>query len=234
MRHGETSGRVQLARRDFLGAGPLVAQQPAAPMVERVKGPPVWLDMDGVCLCAADAGSSRVYWQPTRPTAQRGDSTTRSPKNPASSSIANYYERMGTLTPCIIRVARYTWALPATFVGLLLSLLAFCIGATGRMVEGAIEIAGGRIARCLLMLPRCCHFGAITFGHVIIGVDHATLARCRLHEHVHIRQYERWGVLFFPLYLSSSLLELVRGRDPYLDNSFEREAFEESARRWAL
>jgi hypothetical protein len=32
--------------------------------------------------------------------------------------------------------------------------------------------------------------------------------------------------LFFPLYLGSSLLQIVRGRDPYLDNPFEREAFE--------
>jgi hypothetical protein len=35
-------------------------------------------------------------------------------------------------------------------------------------------------------------------------------------------------VLFFPLYLSSSLLQIVRGRDPYLNNSFEREAFAKS------
>jgi hypothetical protein len=45
---------------------------------------------------------------------------------------------------------------------------------------------------------------------------------------VHVRQYERWGMLFFPLYLFSSLLQIVRGCDPYLDNSFEREAFAES------
>ena len=135
---------------------------------------------------------------------------------------------MRSITPRILSVARCAWASPATLVGLLLSLLAFAVGAKGRMVEGAYEIAGGRIARGLLMLPRCCRFGAIPFGHVIIGVDHAALARCRLHEHVHVRQYERWGVLFFPLYLSSSLLQIVRGRDPYLNNSFEREAFERS------
>lgn len=127
-----------------------------------------------------------------------------------------------------LAIARYAWALPATLVGLLLSLLAFAVGARGRMVEGAIEIAGGRVARCLLALPRCCHFDAITFGHVIIGVNHETLAGCRFHEHVHIRHYERWGVLFFPLYLLSSFFQIVRGHNPYLDNSFEREAFEKS------
>jgi hypothetical protein len=103
------------------------------------------------------------------------------------------------------------------------------LGAKGRIVEGVIEIAGGRIDACVFVLPRNCRFCAITFGHVIIGLDHQTLARHRLHEHVHVRQYERWGVLFFPLYLASSLLQIARGRNPYLDNAFEREAFATSA-----
>jgi len=125
----------------------------------------------------------------------------------------------------ILDIARYAWALPATLAGLLLSLVAFALGAKGRLVEGAVEIAGGRVDACVLMLPRKCRFVAMTFGHVIIGVDHRTLAHHRPHEHVHVRQYERWGVLFFPLYLGSSLLQIARGRDPYLSNAFEREAF---------
>jgi len=129
----------------------------------------------------------------------------------------------------ILIIARYAWALPATLAGLLLSLIAFALGAKGRLVEGAVEIAGGRIDACVLVFPRHCRFGAITFGHIIIGVDHQTLAHHRLHEHVHVRQYERWGVLFFPLYLGSSLLQIARGRDPYLSNAFEREAFANSA-----
>lgn len=138
-------------------------------------------------------------------------------------------DSMSRIIRSALDVARYAWALPATCVGLLLSLIAFALGAKVRLVEGAIEIAGGRIDSCLSMLPRCSRFGAITFGHVIIGVDHETLSLHRSHEHVHVRQYERWGVLFFPLYLASSLLQIVRGRDPYLNNSFEREAFAKSA-----
>jgi hypothetical protein len=128
----------------------------------------------------------------------------------------------------ILIIARYAWALPATFAGLLVSLIAFAFGARGRIVEGVVEIAGGRIDRCISMLPRYCRFAAITFGHVIIGVDHETLTHVRNHEHVHVRQYERWGLLFFPLYLASSLLQIVRRRDPYLNNCFEREAFAKS------
>jgi hypothetical protein len=41
---------------------------------------------------------------------------------------------------------------------------------------------------------------------------------------VHVRQYERWGPLFVPAYLVSSLVLWLRGRDPYWDNPFEVEA----------
>jgi hypothetical protein len=77
---------------------------------------------------------------------------------------------------------------------------------------------------CIAMLPRPWRFSAITFGHVIIGIDHETLVAVRCHEQIHVRQYERYGILFFPLYLGSSLLQAALGRRPYHDNHFEREA----------
>ena len=78
----------------------------------------------------------------------------------------------GPIVRHVLIIARYAWALPATFAGLLLSLIAFAFGARGRVVGGAVEIAGGRIDRCISMLPPYCRFAAITFGHVIIGLDH--------------------------------------------------------------
>jgi hypothetical protein len=39
-----------------------------------------------------------------------------------------------------------------------------------------------------------------------------------------VRQYERWGVFFFPAYALCSLWQAMRGRDWYRDNPFEREA----------
>lgn len=89
-------------------------------------------------------------------------------------------------------------------------------------------MAGGRLTAILARLPRWLRFGAITFGHVIVAVDQAQLDRSRAHEQVHVRQYERWGILFFPLYLGSSLSALLRGQQPYRDNRFEREARLES------
>jgi len=126
----------------------------------------------------------------------------------------------------IYLVLRYAWALPATAVGLLFSALALFAGATIHFVDGVIEVAGGQLNQIPSLLPASTKFVAITFGHVIIGVDHATLWRVRSHEHVHVHQYERWGLLFFPLYVASSLVQLLRGRDPYLNNWFERQAYE--------
>lgn len=119
---------------------------------------------------------------------------------------------------------RYAWASPATVVGLMLSLLALAAGARPRVVEGVLEIAGGRVEHFAARLPGGWRFCAITLGHVVICTDEPTAATVRAHEQVHVRQYERWGPLFFPLYLGSSLAQYVRGRDPYLDNRFEREA----------
>ena len=129
------------------------------------------------------------------------------------------------------RITRYLWASPATAVGLLFSLVAVCAGATPRIVDGVVEVAGGRLRYFHWLLPPCARFGAITFGHVIIGLDHSLLSSVRAHERVHVRQYERWGALFFPLYLASSMAQLICGRHPYLDNAFEREAWATSALR---
>jgi len=108
---------------------------------------------------------------------------------------------------------------------MLFAALAMCGGATLQPVQGALEVAGGRLLRSILKLPSSVRFTAITFGHIIIGVDHAFLSSARAHEHVHVQQYERWGVLLFPIYLASSVIQLLRGRHFYSDNVFEREAY---------
>lgn len=67
-------------------------------------------------------------------------------------------------------------------------------------------------------------FRAITLGHVILAFSQDELAGLRAHEHVHVRQYERWGPLFAPAYFASSAWQWLRGRDPYWDNPFEKQA----------
>ncbi len=67
---------------------------------------------------------------------------------------------------------------------------------------------------------------AMTFGHTILARNRDEILRTIDHELVHVRQYESWGVLFVPAYLGSSVWLWLRGRDPYLDNPFEIEAYD--------
>lgn len=123
------------------------------------------------------------------------------------------------------RVLRYLWASPNTVLGALLGLAFLCVGGRARVVAGVLEFSGGLLGQALSKAPPALRFSAMTLGHVVIGVHPAELAKVRSHEHVHVRQYERWGPLFLPAYLLSSAWQLLRGRHPYLDNAFEKEAF---------
>ena len=136
------------------------------------------------------------------------------------------------------RVLAYAWASPATAIGLVVALLA-CVRGRLRVHSGVVEADGPLLAWCLRSLvPIRGGAAALTIGHVVIGRDGEALAGTRAHERVHVGQYERWGVFFFPAYLVASLWAAARGQDFYLDNRFEREAraherdVTESARRW--
>lgn len=125
----------------------------------------------------------------------------------------------------LTRLLRYAWAAPNTVVGLALGGVGLLFGATAARQQGVIEIAGGRIGRRLARAHQPFGFAAMTLGHVILAVDRSALVQLRRHEHVHVRQYERWGPLFLPAYALSSLLQLLRGRNPYRENHFERQAY---------
>jgi hypothetical protein len=128
----------------------------------------------------------------------------------------------------ILRPLLYLWALPGSILGLALVPFALLSGGSMRIVQGTLEVQGGLVSFLLTRaLPWVKGGGsAMTLGHVILGRNQGCLDRSRRHEHVHVRQYERWGPFFVPLYLGSSLILWLRGYDPYLDNPFEREAFE--------
>jgi hypothetical protein len=121
----------------------------------------------------------------------------------------------------------YLWTLPTTLVGLWLLPLALLTGGGAKLVDGVLEIHGGLVSfllrRCTLLKGGA---SAMTFGHVVLGRDQLLLDLTRAHERVHVRQAERWGPLFIPAYLMGSLIALMRGRRAYLDNPFEREAYD--------
>jgi hypothetical protein len=126
----------------------------------------------------------------------------------------------------IVRLLVYLWTLPTTCVGLLLAPLALLSGGKLRIVDGVLEIQGPLVA---FFLRRCVPIpggaSAMTLGHVVIGRDQHCLDSSRDHERVHVRQCERWGPLFIPVYLLASLMVKLRGGDAYRDNPFEREAY---------
>ncbi len=105
-------------------------------------------------------------------------------------------------------------------MGLAVAFVAVALGARLRARGGTLEASGGVLGR----LAARGRFGAVTIGHVILGCDSATTDALRAHERVHVRQYERWGLLFVPAYLAASAWAWTRGRDPYLDNPFEKAA----------
>jgi hypothetical protein len=123
------------------------------------------------------------------------------------------------------RIAGYAWAAPYTAFGLALGVLVVLSGGTARREQDTVEIGGGALGNALSRLPPRLGFCAITLGHVVLGLDHDTLAIVRAHEQVHVGQYARWGPLFVPAYVLSSLWQALRGRRPYRDNHFEREAY---------
>ena len=122
------------------------------------------------------------------------------------------------------RFLRYLWAGPATLIGLI---VAFALIRRGRIscVEGVIEAHSPLLERALASLtPLARGAEAMTLGHVVLGRNARALEVTRGHERVHVRQYERWGPFFIPLYLAASGWALACGQDPYIDNPFEREA----------
>ena len=122
-------------------------------------------------------------------------------------------------------LSRYIWASPNSFIGLLFVPSVVFRNGGFQIVDGVLEVHGSFIA---WVLRRCIPMPggawAITFGHVVLGRDTEALSLTRVHERVHVRQYELWGPAFIPAYLLAAIWGLVTGRGLYHGNFFEREA----------
>ena len=121
-------------------------------------------------------------------------------------------------------VGALAWAAPCTLLGLLAALpllgAGACVRRHGRVLEVAVHAGALPATSRLRRLPYC----ALTLGHLVLGVSGDELTRLRAHEHTHVRQYERWGPVFWLVYPLASLAAWVRGGSAYADNRFEREA----------
>lgn len=125
---------------------------------------------------------------------------------------------------------RFVWPLPITLFGTVLGLIILIFGGTFRRQGIALEGSGGPAAGVLWLFSPRGRIEAITLGHVIIARNAAMADALRPHEHAHVRQYERWGVLFPLAYLAAGAWAHLQGGCAYRDNCFEREARAAAAR----
>jgi hypothetical protein len=129
------------------------------------------------------------------------------------------------VTRFALRALGYAWAAPNTLLGACVLVPALASGGRARVERGALEIHGGFARWFLRRVGRGA--SAMTLGHVILGQNRESLDWARDHEHVHVGQYARWGPFTLPAYALSSFLCWCRGRNPYFDNRFERDAYDQ-------
>lgn len=120
------------------------------------------------------------------------------------------------------------WAAPYSLAGMTIGICGLCTGGRGRRRGRTLEFYGGAVTWFVRHLPGGQFTLALTLGHTILGQTDASLDVARRHELVHVRQFERWGLLMGPAYLGCMLYLWATGGRPYWDNPFEREAYEES------
>lgn len=126
----------------------------------------------------------------------------------------------------MLRLLRLLWASPYSVLGLAVGAIGLATGGGVRAREGILEFYGG-FTRWIVRhspLGECC--AAITLGHTVIGQSEADLDMAHDHEMVHVRQFERWGPLMGPAYLGASVVIWLAGGRAYLDNPFEKEAYQ--------
>lgn len=116
------------------------------------------------------------------------------------------------------RLVFYLWASPNSLLGLLLAILSLP-GGHCQCRDGVVEASGGWLARVLRGRVL-----AITLGHVVLARSARDLEQWRVHERVHVRQYEQLGPFFLPVYLALGMWTAMCGRHPYRDHPLERAA----------
>jgi hypothetical protein len=127
-----------------------------------------------------------------------------------------------TRTATLLAIA---WALPWTYLGIALGLVGLLTGGGGQRAGRVLEFYGGWLDWLLASAPVDGGASALTLGHAVLARTVGDLDRARTHELVHVAQYERWGPAMVPAYLACSGWLWLRGRDPYWENPFEREAY---------
>ncbi len=114
----------------------------------------------------------------------------------------------------MVRLLAYVWTSPNTLLGILLALLSF---QGPRAANGVLVFDQDPPRGFLWLLQKVFRKAAITYGHVVLSavpLDGSLLT----HELHHVRQYERLGPFYIPIYL---LVWVFMG---YRRHPFERAA----------
>ena len=131
--------------------------------------------------------------------------------SPAEKAIAEWHEmRRGCghhrrlRQGMVHRSLTLLWAAPWSLLGLLIGAVGLLSGGHVQRKGRILEFSGGCLPVILHVFPF--YFGSpvATFGQVVLGRSDRYLNACRKHQLVHVRQYERWGLLFIPAYLTCS------------------------------
>lgn len=125
------------------------------------------------------------------------------------------------MTSWIIKLILILWTSPNSLLGLTIGTVGLLTGGGIQFKRGCIEFYGGIVESGLERL----NVAGMTLGHTILGQTSNGLRIVRNHEHVHVRQYEKWGPLFLPAYLGMSAWLWCQGKDHYRLNPFEIEAY---------
>lgn len=119
---------------------------------------------------------------------------------------------------------KYLWALPCTLIGFLL----FLISIPRKIIKRDDMFIG--MARKTWFLPK--NIIAITFGNLVIYSSNFTLdARTITHESMHVKQYMRYGILFYLFYLIEFLIGYYKYHNWY--QAYYNIGLEEEARKYA-
>jgi hypothetical protein len=112
------------------------------------------------------------------------------------------------------RLLGYVWTSPNTLLGVILALFSL---QGPRVVNGVLVFDADPPRGFVWLLQKLLRKAAITYGHVVLS---ATPLEGRLltHELHHVRQYERLGPLYIPIYV------LVWAFMGYRRHPFERAA----------
>ncbi len=129
-----------------------------------------------------------------------------------------------TLFQFLCFIPCYLWVAPWTCVGLFTGLMCRAIGAKHTFHHGTIGIYGPGVAMLLRKAPIQGGARAFTLGHCILAVDKESWRETFSHEWIHVRQYQWFGPSLYRV-LYRIAWQWFRGRDPYFDNRFEKQAY---------